>query len=559
MRLALLVALAGCLEHVELAGDSLPGLEAIEVSPAQQTLAIVLPSSPQTVAYTALGHFADGSTRDITAELAWTTDNPAPGAFITPGTYTSSNAAGGHIAIRAAHDTVAATAALTVIISAQLVDDGFPPPASGLFDPGTPTASDAMKSPVIAYPADATRFPQGLAPVVFQYQHGMMTDAYRLAFESDVLDLTVLTGSDRWRPDEDTWALIERSHPDATATFEVDAASSVGPGTIWTGVPETLAFSATDPGGVIYYGAKMKQGVLRALLGSPTAAKLYPPPGDATPTENAAVSRDGVTMALAYGGHMRVYDIATATATAATSSPMGWAAVSPDGKLVVVANMGMLALRDAQTGQGVGSPDGHFDVGGMATHPDWSPDGTAIVIALGTMVSNDDLKGGAIARVPYAGNGAWGAPQIIVPSSGDTDNSYFPKWSPDGNYIAFVHATEAAKGATSAELRLVPAAGGTPTVLARASHQLALGPDAMAGDAMPAWSPDGAWLVFTSLRPYGVVRPMAGPPQLWMSAIDPAAPGDPSQSALWLPAQDITAPNVAPSWAPAITTTDLSD
>src|SRR5438552_23864 len=153
IRTLALVAMAGCLEHVQLASDSLPGLVSIDVSPPHATLLITLPSSPQTVAYTALGHFADGTARDITADLTWTTDNPAPGAFATPGTYASSNAAGGHVAVRASHVAIAATAELTVRITAAIVDDGFPPPASGLFDPGTPTTTDVMKSPAIAYPA----------------------------------------------------------------------------------------------------------------------------------------------------------------------------------------------------------------------------------------------------------------------------------------------------------------------------------------------------------------------------------------------------------------------
>ncbi|MEO8845310.1 MAG: hypothetical protein ABI591_25710 [Kofleriaceae bacterium] len=548
--MALLVAATGCIDHVDLGSDSLPGLVSIEVTPAEQTLAIALPSSPQLVAYSAVGHFSDGATRDITAELAWSTDNPAPGSFSVPGTYTSSNAAGGHVAIRAAHDDIAATAALTVAISSTIVDDSFPPPTSDLFGSGAQVVTDMMKSPSVAYPADATMFPQELAPALFQYVHSPMTDAYRLSFTSDVLALTIITGSDRWRPDPDVWALIERSHLGATATFEVDATTSTSPTTIYAGAPITIAFAPDSPGGAVYFTAKMKQGVLRGMLGSSTATKVYPPPGDNTPTDNEMVSLDGQTMAVAYMDHLRTIDVATSTVLATPNVPMGWAAVSPDGTLVVVANMGMLSIYDTLTGIGIGSPDGHIGLPGrMATHPDWSPDGTHLAVVFGNGVTNDDLKGGSIATLAYLGAGAWGPPQIVVTSTGDNDNNYFPKWSPDGGYLAYVHADGPAKDAPTAELRLVAAGGGAPIALQRASQQ-------MLADTMPAWAPGPRpWLAFASTRPYGIVRPMTGSSQIWITAIDLAAAGDPSSSAFWMPAQDISGTNTTPSWPPNVTTT----
>jgi hypothetical protein len=555
IRALVLVLVAGCAEHIELASGALPGLVSIDVAPASSTLAIALPSAVQSVAFTATGHFENGTTRDITDAVTWTTDNSAPGAF-TAATYTTSNTAAGHVAIAAVNGNVHGSAALTVTIALTVVDDGFPPPAgsSDGFETGTPVV-DPMKSPVIAYPADHTGFPQGLAPVLMQYQRSPMTDAFRLAFESDVLDLHVLTGSDRWRPDPDLWNLIERSHPAASLTFEVDAVTSTAPGTIYTGSQITLAFAPNDPGGALYYDAS---GVVRTQLSSTSAPRLYPPAGDATPTSNPSVSRDGQLLALEYGGHLRVVELDPVLARANTNAPMGWAAISPDGTSVVISNMGMLSLRDAITGAGVGSPDGRIMMPGMATHPDWSPSGDAIAVATGTGVNNADLKGGSIVRVPYLGDNHWGPPQILVASTSDNDNNYFPRWSPDGHWIAYVHADGPAKDAPSAELRLVAATGGPPIVLARASHQLGLTASAAnLANTMPAWGPDGAttWLAFATSRPYGVVRPTAGSPQIWIAAIDLTLAGDPSSAAMWLPAQDVTASNTTPAWALFASTT----
>jgi hypothetical protein len=234
---------------------------------------------------------------------------------------------------------------------------------------------------------------------------------------------------------------------------------------------------------------------------------------------------------------------------------MGWAAVSPDGTLVVVANNGMLFLRDVQTGQGVGSPDGKLPLPGMATQPDWAPDGSALAVVLATMVTNKDFKGGAIARVGYRGNGAWDPPQTLVPSTGDNDNNLFPRWSPDGSVLAYVHAAGPAKDAPMAELRLVGASGGAPITLQRAGHQVGLVSLTNLVNVAPIWAPAApglAWLAFASARPYGIVRPMLGGSQIWIAAIDLAAAGDPSAAAFWLPSQDVTAQNVTPAWAPAV-------
>jgi len=105
------------------------------------------------------------------------------------------------------------------------------------------------------------------------------------------------------------------------------------------------------------------------------------------------------------------------------------------------------------------------------------------------------------------------------------------------------------KDAPGSELRLVAAAGGPPIVLQRASHQLAGMTAAMLADTTPVWSPDGRWLAFATQRPYGVVRPMAGGAQVWITALDLASGDpDPSAPAFWSAAQDLTTENVTPCW-----------
>ena len=196
------------------------------------------------------------------------------------------------------------------------------------------------------------------------------------------------------------------------------------------------------------------------------------------------------------------------------SRQMGWATYSPDGDKLVVANNGVLTRYNAATGASMGIiplPPMRY-----ATHPDWSPDGTYLIAALSTQLpTNLDVKAASIVRIPY-NDGAWGTPEYVVSGSA-TSNNYFPKWSPDGKWIAYVHATTTSQGAVSAELMLVASAGGTPRRLRLASHRVGAVDDVPdLASTMPSWAPrepdqgERDWLAFTSVRPYGAVLPTAG-------------------------------------------------
>lgn len=571
--LTVVIIASACTERVRLGnppGAPIDGLVALEVTPVQTALAIDdLAAPPQTVTYTALGQFDDGTTRDVSGLVAWTTDNPAPGSLDAAGGYVTSNEAGGHVAIVARSGDIAGTAALTVVVSLTLVDSIFPPPAGAamLFAPGTPVvADDPMRSPEILYPSHETMFPQGLARILFQFARGMTNDAFRISFESDVLHLTVLTGSDRWQPDDVIWALIGRSHPGAAVTLGLDAAASSAPGTIYSTAPAPLRFAREPAGGVVYYFSDTTNGVMRGSLGSSSASPLFPEAGDNQCAGCHAVSRDGNTMALGYGDEkLATLDIATLElgVTPAANIPMGWAAFAPDNQSVLVADKGTLTLRDLATGAPIGPANGIVPLPPQthAAHPDWAPDGTSIVVTLASSIGNNiDMKGGSIARISYM-QGTWGAPEILVTSTSDNDNNFFPRWSPDGTLVAYVHANSPSRDAKSAELRLVSPTGGAPIPLRIANHRVGRIDDVPdLAVTMPSWAPGSgnpgntAWLAFSSTRPYGAVRPARGDSQIWIAGIDLLrTEGDPSFAAFWLPCQDITALANNPIWTVAPT------
>src|SRR5262249_32080392 len=81
-----------------------------------------------------------------------------------------------------------------------------------------------------------------------------------------------------------------------------------------------------------------------------------------------------------------------------------------------------------------------------------------------------------------------------------------PRWSPDGQQIAFDSRT---KGRATSDIYLISSQGGAPQRLTTADDY---------DDVAPSWSKDGQWIYFTSKR--------SGNWQLWKV---PAIGGDPVQ------------------------------
>ena len=249
--------------------------------------------------------------------------------------------------VNAIAGAIVGTSSLRVGITTTIIDSTFPPPlgVEDLFATGLPIViGDANRSPVVVYPADNTAFPQGLARILFQHRGGQDNDAFRLAFDSDVLHLKVYTSADRWQPDGATWFLIAASHLGTPTRFTVDGASSTNPGTIYASAGTTLSFARSDPGGAVTYWSAATNGVMRANLGALTATPLYPREGDSSCVGCHTISRDGTKMAAGYGGEtlqgLELPGLATSISAPIEKIPMGWATYSPDGTMLLVADKG---------------------------------------------------------------------------------------------------------------------------------------------------------------------------------------------------------------------------
>jgi hypothetical protein len=178
-----------------------------------------------------------------------------------------------------------------------------------------------------------------------------------------------------------------------------------------------------------------------------------------------------------------------------------------------------------------------------------------VAIALGSKGGNKEIEAGSIAVLSYDA-GVWGEPEVVVPSASAEDNNFFPVWSPDSKYLAYVHAEGKSKDAPSAELRLFDVAAERVISMLRVNQRVN-NQDGVTGlgNSMPTWAPSTKpgtfWLAFSSMRAYSIVRPANDKDdQIWIAAVDPATP-DPSYAGFWAPFQSIEEGNHRAFWTHA--------
>jgi hypothetical protein len=313
-----------------------------------------------------------------------------------------------------------------------------------------------------------------------------------------------------------------------------------------------------------------------------------------------ALSPDGHKLAFSLGGStpafFALYDVATRTVTMQnmTQKFVNMTTFSPDGSEMVNMAYGVLTLRTADANATVISNSLFAaTVKEQMSHPFWSPDGSAMAFVSwvpgmygalndGLHITGDMVQGAQIWIVGSDGKGFTGqTPKLLVPrspldaSGNATYSSYYPSISDDGALVVFDRSscsgpadpitTDWGAGACdgyndySAQLMLVPSAGGSPVLLANANGTQTW------TNSWPRWSPDHGlfrgnklyWVAFSSRRDYGLALQGSTngstKPQMWFTAVvmDASKP-DPSFAPVWLPGQDpdLTGPrgNHTPAW-----------
>lgn len=465
------------------------------------------------------------------------------------------------------------------------IESGAPDDAADIFagaashDPG----SNAERDPAVIYPSHETMFPINVSHIRHDWSAGS-NDLFALRFVGPNTTVTVYTASLTWTPSDEQWDWIAESNRGKSVELSVSGVDSAAPSDAFTSQPITLLFSDAAVEGAIYYWSTGTKGIMRATVSEPLPEKFYTDPAASDAEQCVAchtLSRDGKRLAVGYNGEtlrevsVPEREVIVPVGETATPDPMAmpammpkppkgagmgggmpsaWTTFSPDAKLLLVAANGVLTLIDSDTGAPVGDDSGVITIpaGTVATHPDWAAVGDRVAISLGTKGGNKSIEGGSIAVLSYDA-GVWGEPSVVVESSGADDNNFFPVWSPDSKYIAYVHADGKSRDAASAELRLLRVADGAVTPLTRVNQRVN-NVDGMlgVGNSMPTWAPSTKpgtfWIAFSSLREYATVRPPDDKAdQIWIAAIDPAQ-DDASYSGFWAPFQSIADGNHRAFW-----------
>jgi len=515
----------------------------------------------ETVDVRLYGVFEDGLEIDLTDRADWSVERPTLGA-VDAGRFTSAGIGGASRLVAAVGGRVATTT-ITVLLDVTVIVDGAPADAPTRFEEDP--SGDGTGALTVVYPASETMLPRNLSRVTPQWVADPGLALFELRIDSDHARLRLYTIERALPLTGDAWRWIAETHAGGSAQLMV---RGLGDGAAAErSAPVTLHVSESEVMGALYYWSTGAQGVMRAQISSASPELFYDDPAadDRECVSCHTVSRDGRRLAVGYGGeHLREVSVPDREllipADPADEGPAyGWGTFDPAATRLLYANDGELSLLDADTGASIGGVEMPPDV--WVTHPDWSPDGTFVVVALqdgGRAPGNKDVDGTSIARIEVAADGSFGEPTIVVASGGGEDTLFFPSVSPDSRWIAYVRAVGKSKDNPEAVLELVRADGSAPPIALTVLNGRVGAMDGVVdiGNSMPTWAPStGAevfWLAFSSLRDYGWLRPASEEDQLWGAAIDPSRAErglDPSFAAFWMPFQQADEGNHRAFWA----------
>ena len=521
----------------------------LRVEPADVELATTS-GSPASQDFTAIATFSDGQEGKLDL-VSWDLSNASVGSLDSRGHYKSVDTNGGEATITATFLDNVATATLRLTHSATYIEEGVD--EAGAAALGAVAEGEAGLN--ILYPFENTTVPRNLEGLEVNWTGNQGKDIIRLHFESSLESVDVYTTGAQWIVPVDVWETVSATNRKGSLTLQVFGASWDGTtlGTVKQSDPVNVTVNRFDASGSVLYWSTADQSINRIPAGTTESSRFYPTSSGSglcygcheisEGRQWMVVTRDGVD------GTYQVVDVQdpanpTVVFDVVDTQRMTFHTLSPDGTRVLGCRDGSLVVYDLATNRFLATvtPDGY-----KYTHPNWSPDGTKIVATriTGTLYSDMSSFGGEVVLMSWDGS-ALGTPEVVAPSEAGI-SYYYPAFSPDGAWIVYNRSSGDTYADDDAELWLVPASGGTAMRLNNANGS------GEVRNSLARWAPlpddDVLWLAFSSRqsRQGGV----AASSQIWITAIDPeiAATGaDPSSAPYWLPGQASSSDNHLPVW-----------
>jgi hypothetical protein len=567
-----------------------PELMAIAITPTEVEL-VSINGSMEEVEFSAIGTYRDGTTRRLEGATFSLESRELGEIGEASGQFVASGRTGGETVVRATASghggPLTAQAKLTVNLVRELVAPDLPAGAAEHF--ASDALPDGARAATIVYPLEGAVMPQNVFPADVQWLVGVQGDQFRVRFEKPHVKVSAIiqhTGAgfgNHYLPRVTDWRALATSDVDEPLVIAVDRWEAAS-GVLASTPRVRMRFARASLTGSLYYWEIANQDtgrVMRIDDGTDTAVSFMPYPPTALRGEVCvgchSVSPSGRYMAGRLGGGENIggiFDLTTdltgnpppslfpLRTSEPTSARWWFSSWSPDETRMIVSTdedrNRALAMLDPRTGETV-TVSGTLPT--QATHPAWSPDGTAIAFTANINSWGGTNTEGDIAVMPVSAPDTVGLPSVVhagrspmngVPA-GNADS--YPTWTPDSARIAFAHGTGSRSQDKDAALYLMKRDGSDLTRLDRA-----VGGPLVGGNFQPHFSPfegDGYfWMSFLSRREYGNgevgTRGKGGLQQIWVAAIkmNPAPGEDASEVAYRVPGQNVTTRNISAYWAP---------
>ncbi len=554
-----------------------PPTGTIRVEPADITLTVTN-GATASQAYTATFIEADGDEVDVTAQAVFTFANPAFGAWSGPSAAVSGLAAG-QTRVTAMANGFSGDTGLTVLVDQTVIDPDVDPT---LIDPFDTATEDASLAPTVAYPLDGILVPPNLGQFDVHWRNSTTAptppDVFRIRMQNDYVDIKRYTRGLPTASPVPFWMVFEPSqwYPIASSRqqlgLEVSGMVSTDPSKKGTAVTQTVDVTNENAkGGIYYWSTSSPQGIYRYDVATPEVppAPYFPagqePGGQSNCMGCHTLSRDGSKLALTIDGGdgrgtvVNVSDRAVLVPYDNVAQPAlywNFATFTPTADKMVTVSRGNMQLREVNGGALLA--DIPNTAGKVATHPEISPDGTLLVNVETTQLVYDFQVGNGeiVVRSFDPTTNTFGTPTVLLEAGADNLNSYYPSFSPDGQWLVITRAPTGSYDNPDASTWIMRSDGSSPPVrLAQADIADGL------YNSWARWVPFGQtfgdsneslfYLTYSTRRAFGVRIPNGGIPQIWMTPVFPgrAAQGlDPSGKAFRVPFQSTITNNHIAQW-----------